>query len=62
MMAQATNIIEIERIYDLIAEGIDNAGPGNTELFLAKLSLALANLVGDSVQVSAAVTMAGRDL
>lgn len=61
-MTKATSIVEIERNYDLIAEGIDNAGPGNTELFLAKLAFALANLIGDSNQVSAAVMMAGRDL
>jgi hypothetical protein len=54
--------IEIERVYDLIAEGIDKAGAGKGELFLAKLSLALANLVGDSEQVSSAVSAAGRDL
>ena len=45
-----------------IAEGIDKAGAGKGELFLAKLSLALANLVGDSEQVSNAVSAAGRDL
>jgi hypothetical protein len=54
--------VEIERVYDLIAEGIDKAGPDKGELFLAKLSLALANLVSDSEQVANAVIAAGRDL
>jgi hypothetical protein len=54
--------VEIERVYDLIAEGIDKAGPDKGELFLAKLSLALANLVSDGEQVANAVTAAGRDL
>ena len=53
---------EIERVYDLIAAGIDKAGPDKSELFLAKLSLALANLAGDSDQVWNAVLAAGRDL
>jgi hypothetical protein len=54
--------MEIERVYELIAEGIDKAGTGKGELFLVKLSLALANLVGDGEQVANAVSAAGRDL
>lgn len=62
MMEQRMGITEIERVYDLIAEGVDRAGPHKSELFLAKLSLALANLVGDSEAVANAVLAAGRDL
>ncbi|MGC2028780.1 MAG: hypothetical protein WA642_02040 [Steroidobacteraceae bacterium] len=62
MIEQNMSIIEIERIYDLIAEGIDQAGTEKMPLFLAKLSLALANLVGDSKTVADAVLAAGRDL
>jgi hypothetical protein len=36
--------------------------PGKGDLFLVKLSLALANLVGDGEQVANAVLAAGRDL
>jgi hypothetical protein len=62
MIEQKMSIIEIERVYDLIAEGIDKAGPEKMGLFLAKLALALANLVGDGKTVANAVLSAGRDL
>jgi hypothetical protein len=62
MIEKKISVIEIERLYDLIAEGIDKAGPDKTALFLAKLSLALANLVGDSKAVADAILAAGRDL
>jgi len=62
MIERRMSMPEIERAYDLIAEGIDQAGPDKASLFLAKLSLALANLVGDIKSVEAAVIAAGRDL
>lgn len=62
MIAKRMSTGEIERVYDLIAEGIDKAGPDKSELFLTKLSVALANLTGDSEQVANAVLAAGRDL
>jgi hypothetical protein len=62
MIEKKMSTIEIERAYDLIAAGIDKAGPDKEALFLAKLSLALANLVGDSDAVANAVLAAGRDL
>jgi hypothetical protein len=62
MIEQKMSIAEIEEVYDLIAEAIDKAGPEKTALFLAKLSLALANLVGDGKAVASAVLAAGRDL
>ena len=62
MIEKKMSIIEIEQLYDLIAEGIDKAGPDKMALFLAKLSLALANLVGDGKAVADAVLAAGRDL
>ena len=62
MIERNMSIIEIEQVYDLIADGIDKAGPHKMDLFLAKLALALANLVGDSKIVADAVMAAGRDL
>jgi len=62
MIDKKMSIIEIEQVYDLIAEGIDKAGADKMALFLAKLSLALANLVGDTQAVANAVSAAGRDL
>ena len=52
----------LEAAYDLIAEGIDRAGEAKAALFLAKLSLALATLVGDTAKVTDAVEAALRDL
>ena len=62
MIDKRMSIAEIERVYDLIADGVDRAGPDKSQLFLAKLSLALANLVGDTEAVGNAVLAAGRDL
>jgi hypothetical protein len=62
MIEKKMSVIEIEQLYDLIAAGIDKAGPDKTALFLAKLALALANLVGDSKAVADAILAAGRDL
>ena len=62
MIEKKMTVIELEQIYDLIAEGIDKAGPDKMALFLAKLSLALANLSGDGKAVAGAVLSAGRDL
>lgn len=62
MIEKKMSVNELEQVYDLIAEGIDKAGPDKTALFLAKLSLALANLVGDGKAVAGAVLAAGRDL
>jgi hypothetical protein len=52
----------LEEVYDLIAGGIDRAGEANAKLFLAKLSLALANLVGDVPKITRAVEASLRDL
>ena len=52
----------LETAYDAIAEGIDRAGEAKAALFLAKLSLALATLAGDTAMVKDAVEAALRDL
>jgi hypothetical protein len=52
----------LEEAYDRIAEGIDLAGEAKSKLFLAKLCLALANLVGDTQAVTQAVQAALREL
>jgi len=62
MLDKKLSTAAIEEIYDLIAAGIDQAGEANANLFLAKLSLALANLVGDAAQVTQAVEASLRDL
>ena len=43
---------ELETVYDLLAQAIDQAGPDKAELFLVKLALLNANALGrpDTVQ------------
>lgn len=52
----------IEEVYDLIAAGIDQAGEAKAKLYLAKLCLALANQVGDTLEIKQSVDAALRDL
>ena len=53
---------DLEKVYDLIAEAIDQAPEEKRSLMLAKLALALANLVGDVGLVEEAVAAALRDI
>jgi hypothetical protein len=62
MITKKLSTADIEAAYDLIAEGIDRAGEEQARLFLAKLCLALANLVGDLSEVTRAVDAALKDL
>ncbi|HMK87357.1 MAG TPA: hypothetical protein VK437_15450 [Steroidobacteraceae bacterium] len=62
MLEKRLSTATLEDVYDLIAEGIDRAGEAKAKLFLAKLSLALANLIGDAREVRRAVESALRDL
>ena len=62
MIDKLGTTMALEEAYDLIAEGIDRAGEAKAALFLAKLSLALAYLAGDSAKITQAVDAALRDL
>ena len=62
MLEKNLTTAALEEVYDRIAQGIDLAGEDKARLFLAKLCLALANLVGDSQAVTQAVDAALRDL
>ena len=62
MIPKNLTTAELERVYDLMAEGIDQAGADLAPLFLAKLAFALANLVGDGAVVERAIEVAMRDL
>lgn len=62
MMPKRLATPDLERVYDWIAEAIDAAPEDKRCLMLAKLALALANLVGDPAEVEAAVLAAGKDL
>ena len=53
---------ELERIYDLMAETIDKAGPEKEPLFLSRLCLVLANELGNEKQVRDCIPNASEDL
>ena len=52
----------IEEVYRVIADALDEVGPGKETLFLAKLALLLARECGDASLVGDAVRTAQRDL
>ena len=45
-MTHTLSIPDLETVYDLLAQAIDQAGPDKTELFLVKLALLNANALG----------------
>ena len=53
---------QLECTYDLLAEAIDNAPAGTSELMLTKLALLLANELGDPARIEALVQSALADL
>ena len=42
----ALSIPDLETVYDVLAQAIDQAGPEKSELFLVKLALLNANALG----------------
>ncbi len=62
MIARKLATAELEAVYDLLSEAIDAVPEDQRELFLAKLALVLANLVGSPGQVAAAVKAAAANL
>jgi len=53
---------ELERIYDRMAEAVDAAGPDKEALFLSKLSLVLADRLGDEALVRECIDICVRDI
>ncbi len=62
MIPEKLTTAELEEVYDLIAAGIDRAGPEKAPLFLAKLALALAALSADTALITQAIEAAQLDL
>ena len=56
------SLTQLESTYDLLAEAIDNAPAGTSELMLTKLALLLANEVGDPARIRDLVQAALADL
>jgi len=61
-MTAELSVDDLERVYDSLAEAIDNVGPEKEALFLAKLVLILANDLGDRARILADIEMAERDI
>lgn len=59
-MKQTLEFAELEQVYDLLAEAIDEAGPEQEAVFLAKLALLLARQVPDVDCIREAVATALR--
>ena len=56
------SVEELERVYDLLAEAIDEVGSVNEAEFLTKLALVLAERLGDPELVREGIEIAKRDL
>lgn len=56
------NQSDLERLYDVLAQAIDEAGPEKSELFLAKLALLLADALDDAGKACQLVRNALDDL
>ena len=59
---ETSTMADTEAIYDLLAEAIDQAGPGKTELFLTKLALLQSHAIGHVPSVQQYVNTALQDL
>ena len=61
-MANKLTVEELEQVYELLAEAIDEVGPEHEAAFLTKLALVLAERLGDPDRVRQAVEIAKRDI
>ncbi|GAC1309880.1 MAG: hypothetical protein NVSMB10_17240 [Steroidobacteraceae bacterium] len=62
MIEKNMTTAQLELVYDLIANAVDEAGKDKAQLFLAKLAFGLASRLGDSAAVAEVVGAALRDL
>jgi hypothetical protein len=53
---------DLEQIFDLLAQAVDDVGIEQERLFLAKLALTLSHKLGDLDQITNAIEIARRDL
>lgn len=52
----------LETLFRLLSQAIEDAGPDNERLYLAKLSMVMASHIGDADVVREATAIALRDL
>ena len=62
MSANQLSIDGLEKVYDSLATAIDRAGEDRAKLFLVKLALLNANIIGDSEVFSKQIEAALLDL
>jgi hypothetical protein len=60
--SKALTIAGLEEVYDMLATAIDQAGTERSELFLVKLALLNANLIGNPIVFSEQIACALNDL
>lgn len=56
------SLVELEAVYDVLAEAINQVGVEQESLFLSKLVLLLANQIGHQAPVKQAIATALLDL
>ena len=56
------DVAGLEHVYDALAQGIDQAGEGRSELFLVKLALLNARALGDPAPFLEHIEAALKDL
>jgi thiamine pyrophosphokinase len=52
--------VELEQVYDLLAQAIDKVGKDNEALFLGKLCITLAHRVGELDSVKDSIRIAAK--
>ncbi|HOB67018.1 DUF2783 domain-containing protein [Ottowia sp.] len=62
MTTPTLSIPDLETVYDVLAQAIDQAGPEKSELFLVKLALLNANALGRAETMQQHIQAALQDL
>ena len=62
MIPKKLSTAELEAVYDLLSEAVDGVAEAQRQLFLAKLVMVLANMVGSPGQIALAVKAAASNL
>lgn len=62
MLESKLDFAHLEEVYDLLADGIDAAGPENVTQFLTKVALGMASQTDDIANVRAVIEASSRDL
>lgn len=56
------DVVDLETLWERLAEAVTEAGPARETLFLAKLALLFGNALGDRTQAEALIAIALQDL